>query len=85
MTGQAIRVHMARDVTRSRRFRLGASAIVAGIAVGAFVSATPGAEPAPAPATPPGSVGPGHRRADQPAGGAVGDHAEPLSPARVLT
>jgi anti-sigma factor RsiW len=59
MTGQAIRVHMARDVTRSRRFRLGASAIVAGIAVGAFVSATPGAAPAPAPTTPPGSVGPG--------------------------
>ena len=59
-TGQAIRVqHMAREVTRSRRFRLGASAIVAGIAVGAVVSAVPTSDPAPSPTTQrPGSVEP---------------------------
>jgi hypothetical protein len=38
-TGYAIRVsHIGREVTRSRRFRLGASALVAGIAVGAFAT-----------------------------------------------
>lgn len=38
-TGQAIRIsHVGREVTRSRRFRLGAGALVAGIAVGAFAS-----------------------------------------------
>lgn len=39
-TGHAIRVsHVGREVTRSRRFRFGAGALVAGIAVGAFASA----------------------------------------------
>lgn len=39
-TGHAIRVsYLGREVTRSRRFRLGAGALVAGIAVGAFATA----------------------------------------------
>jgi anti-sigma factor RsiW len=47
-TGSAIRVHhITRDVTRSRRFRFGAGALVAGIAVGALVSSMP-TDPSPA-------------------------------------
>lgn len=41
-TGHAIRIsHVGRDITRGRRFRLGAGALVAGIAVGAFATAGP--------------------------------------------
>ncbi len=45
-TGHAIRVsHLTRDVTMGRRFRLGAGALVAGIAVGAFASAGSAGDP----------------------------------------
>jgi anti-sigma factor RsiW len=41
VTGHAIRVtHVGRDVTRSRRLRLGAGALVVGIAAGAFATAS---------------------------------------------
>lgn len=43
--GHAIRVsHVGRDVTRTRRLRLGAGALVAGFAVGAFATAGPAAD-----------------------------------------
>lgn len=49
-TGHAIRVsHVGRDATRGRRLRLGAGALVAGIAVSAFAT---GAAPADDPRTP---------------------------------
>ncbi len=50
MTGSAIRISGVTSVTRSRRFRLGAGALVAGIAVGALVSAAPADKPATSPA-----------------------------------
>ena len=57
-TGQAIRiVHVGRD-TRSRRLRLGAGALVAGIAVGAFATSAseePTPVPGPAPTVLPAS------------------------------
>jgi anti-sigma factor RsiW len=47
-SGHAIRIeHVGRDAGRSRRLRFGAGALVAGIAVGAFVTAAgPAEEPA---------------------------------------
>ena len=58
-TGHAIRIsHVGRDAARSRRLRLGAGALVAGIAVGAFATATPPAEEPVVSPEPPPSVSP---------------------------
>lgn len=55
-TGNAIRIsHVGREVTRSRRFRLGAGALVAGIAVGAL--ATTGSGQHVGPVSTPGVTG----------------------------
>ena len=64
-TGHAIRVsHVDRGVTRGRRLRLGAGALVAGIAVGAFATAAapadePATTPEPSPTVLPASYQPG--------------------------
>jgi hypothetical protein len=62
-TGHAIRIsHVGRDLTRTRRLRLGAGALVAGFAVGAFATAVPPADepaPAPGPTVRPASYAPG--------------------------
>jgi anti-sigma factor RsiW len=53
-TGSAIRISTSgRDVGRRGRFRFGAGALMAGIAVGAFASAGPGSDSVPTPSEPP--------------------------------
>ncbi|WP_111765497.1 anti-sigma factor family protein [Nakamurella deserti] len=74
LTGHPIRVtHVRRDVTRSRRLRLGAGALVVGIAAGAFATASAPVDDAP--------VGPDGSRPVLPAAHQPGPPtADPLDP-----